>query len=113
MWGLGVAVHDRDDAIGTPITDKQWPTGMKSLQSRTWGQLAFGLLDNSIPPSQAQGSVKIRHGLSGVNVVDGEVGGHTNCGQGLDRFYEWGDANYAHIDRINIQNQCDVADFPC
>jgi hypothetical protein len=48
-----------------------------------------------------------------VNVVDGEVGGHTNCGQGLDRFYEWGDANYAHIDRINIQNQCDVADFPC
>jgi hypothetical protein len=113
VWGLGVAVHDRDDASGTPIADKQWPTGMKSLQSRTWGQLAFGLPDNSPSTSQAQGSVTIRHGLNGVNVVDGEVGGHTNCGQGLDRFYEWGDANYAHIDRINVQNQYDVADFPC
>jgi hypothetical protein len=113
IWGLGIAVHDRDDAGGMPIADKQWPTGMKSLQSRTWGQLSFGLPENSIPPSQAQGNVKIRNGFNGANVVDGEVGGHTNCGQGLDRFYEWGDANYTHIDRINIQNQYDVADFPC
>ena len=118
VWGLAVAVHDRDDAGGTQIADKQWPTGMKSLQSRTWGQLAFGLLDNSFPPSQAQGSIKIRHGLNGANVVDGEVGGSTNCGEKedgtkMDRFTEWGDANYAHIDRINVQNQYDVADFPC
>jgi hypothetical protein len=51
--------------------------------------------------------------LNGTIVVDGEVGCHTNCGEGLDRFYEWGEANYASVDRVNIQNQYDLADFPC
>ena len=113
VWGFGVVVHDRDDAIGTPIADKKWPIGMESMRSRSWGQLAFGLPVHSPPLSQPNGSITIRQGLNGANVVDGEIGGHTNCGQGLDRFYEWGEANYAYIDRINIQNQYDLSDFPC
>jgi hypothetical protein len=118
IWGLGVAVHDRDDAAGTPIGEKTWPTGIKSGKSSTWGELAFGLLAQKSVESQSQGSVTIRHGLNGAKVVDGEVGGHTVCGKGLDRFTEWGDKNYGTdpneiTARVNIQNQYDVSDFPC
>jgi hypothetical protein len=37
------------------------------------------------------------------------------CGQDYwpDFFDGWGDANYAGYDQINIQNQADVADWPC
>lgn len=113
VWGLGVAVHDRDDASGTPIADQTWPAGIDSERSRSWGQLAFGLPTRTQQQQRIEGSVSIRHGLNGANVVDGEVGGHTNCGANLNRFTQWGEANYAHIDRINIQNQYDVSDFPC
>lgn len=116
IWGLAVAVHDRDDAGGTPIKDTTWPTGINSGQSRSWGELAFGLFEKTSNNVKTQGSVTIRQGLNGAKVVDGEVGGHTNCGQGLERFTEWGEMNYAshpQKDRINIQNQFDVADFPC
>lgn len=116
IWGLGVAVHDRDDLSGSPINDQTWPTGINRERSSTWGQLAFGHLDQSPLIPNAKGSVTIRQGLNGAKVVDGEVGGHTTCGQGLDRFTEWGDMNYANHPQnyiVNIQNQYDVADFPC
>ncbi len=25
LWGMAMAVHDRDDAVGTPIADSVWP----------------------------------------------------------------------------------------
>jgi hypothetical protein len=114
-WGLALALHDRDDAAGTPISDQIWPETMAVDSPKTWGQLLFGLPSYSPPSVNPGGTVTIRHGLNGANVVDAHVGGHTNCGGPFwpDFFNGWGDANYAGYDQINIQNQADVADWPC
>lgn len=113
VWGLAVAVHDRDDSSGTAIPDKLWPETMVSDQPRSWGRLVFGLPSTEASVLEPQGSLIIRQGLDGASVPDGEVGGATNCGSGMDKFTEWGNANYAGIDRINVQNQYDVSDSAC
>lgn len=115
VWGLALSLHDRDDAVGTPIPDITWPQGIEILQPSTWGQLRFGLPVYTSPPVEPSGSAIIRHGLDGIQVVDGHVGGSTNCGQPYwPNFFDgWGDANYIGDEQVNIQNQADVADWPC
>jgi hypothetical protein len=114
-WGLAVVVHDRDDAPGTPIADQSWPETISDTQPSTWGQLGFGLPVFNPPFAATEGVTTIRHGLNGATVVDGHVGGHTDCGQPYapDYFSGWGSANLAGSNQVNIQNQWDVADWPC
>lgn len=115
VWGLAVAVHDRDDAENTPIDDTLWPENMLSEVPATWGQLAFGLPAYSPPPVAPQGTTTVRHGLAGAAVVDADVGGSSVCGKTAapDFFSKWGELNYAGQNFLNIQNQGDVADWPC
>ena len=112
-WRFAIAVHDRDDASGTPIADKLWPEGMSSLQEATWGDLVFGLPVYVPPPSTPSGSTSIRHRLDGAVVTDGMVGGGSVCGNGLDYWTQWGETNYAGSMFFNVQNQGDIADWPC
>ena len=112
-WGMSVVVHDRDDAAGTPIPDRFWPETMQPDVPDTWGQMAFGIPGYHPPPAMPQGTTVVRQGLDGASVIDGHVGGHTVCGAGLDHWTEWGEANYAGYEQINIQNQWDIADYPC
>ena len=113
VWGLAVTLHDRDNAAGTSIAAKSWPPAMSPGNPQTWGQLAFGLPARSTPPLTPSGTTTIRHGLNGAGVVDGMAGGGTTCGSGLDFWEEWGEANYAGASQVNVQNQFDVADWPC
>lgn len=113
VWGLAVVLHDRDDATGSPISDKSWPAGLDQESPASWGQMVFGLPAFSRAMVPSGGSVTIRHGLNGSVVEDGGIGGGTNCGDGLNYFEEWGDKNYAGIQYVNVQNQYDVADWPC
>jgi hypothetical protein len=113
VWGMAVALHDRDDAGGTPITDQVWPETMDTGQPGSWGQLAFGLPTYEPPPAIPGATVTIRQGLDGAVVTDGAVGGGTTCGGGLDYWTEWGEANYAGLDYSNIQNLGDIGDWPC
>lgn len=113
IWGLSVVVHDRDDAAGTAIPDRFWPETMGPNVPDTWGQMVFGIPGYHPPAAMPQGTTTIRQGLDGASVVDGHVGGHTTCGDGLDHWTEWGKANYAGYEQINIQNQWDIADYPC
>lgn len=115
VWGLAVAVHDRDDAAGTPIPEQTWPESLDTLIPSTWGQLRIGLPTYTPPDAAPTGTDVIRHDLNGATVVDAHVGGHTTCAQHLwpDFFATWGDANYAGYEQFNIQNQWDVADWPC
>jgi hypothetical protein len=86
---------------------------MSPGKPETWGQLSFGLpahLSRSVTPS---GTTTIRNKLDGATVVDGMVGGSSVCGTGLDFWTEWGEENYAGASQVNIQNQFDVADWPC
>lgn len=117
VLGMALALHDRDDANGTPIGDKTWPEALSPQQPATWGQLAFGL--PQYPPPRADGSetVTIRHKLDGMTVTDASVGGNTSCGGDLDYWTMWGETNEAFYNPersdFNIQNQSDVADWPC
>ena len=115
-WSLGVALHDRDDAAGTAIADQIWPPGMQSQQPPTWGQLAFGMPSYSPPAATPGGMVVVRQGLNGATVPDAAVGGTTGnlCPGDTDYIWNhWGDANFAAVADFNIQNQGDVADWPC
>jgi hypothetical protein len=112
-WGLAVAVHDRDDAVGTPIPDKIWPEMAVDLQPATWGQLGFGLTNYVPLPARPLGTVTIRQGVNDNIVMDGHVGGHSLCGSNVGSWLEWAQANYAGHKQVNIQNQWDVADWPC
>jgi hypothetical protein len=86
---------------------------MSTGKPATWGELRFGLPAYDTPAAVQAGSTLIRNGLNGVAVQDGMVGGSTNCGEGLDYFTQWGETNYYGASKINVQNQYDVADFPC
>ena len=67
------------------------------------------------PPAWPEGTTTIRHGLDGTTVVDADVGGSSVCGASAapDYFSTWGSLNYAGKAFLNIQNQGDVADWPC
>jgi len=115
VWGLGVVVHDRDDAPGTAIPTRTWPETLLDTQPGTWGQLHFGLPAYTAPPATNKQTLTIRRGLNATDVPDAHVGGHTTCGDPFNpNFFEgWGDANYAGYTQVNVQNQGDVADWPC
>lgn len=115
-WRLAMALHDRDNATGTPaIANQIWPVTMQDDQPTTWATLHFGM-PAYVPPTSAPGdTVIVRQGLNGRTVPDTEVGGSTICGDPYKPSYfdGWGSANYSGSTFINIQNQWDVADWPC
>jgi hypothetical protein len=113
VWSLGVALHDRDDQAGTLIPDQVWPEGLDRLRPATWGQLHFGRRTYTAPTTAVAGTTLVRNGLDGVLVPDAGVGGHSSCGEGLNAWSSWGNANYAGFTQFNVQNQWDVADFMC
>lgn len=115
MWMVALALHDRDSQAGPPLDDQSWPENSTPQDPGTWGTLHFGLPGYQPSSTRAEGTTTIRHGLNGVQVVDAHVGGHTTCGQPYapDYFDGWGEANYAGMEQVNIQNQADVSDWPC
>jgi hypothetical protein len=115
IWGMALILHDRDDAGGTPIPDQLWPETVESYQPATWGQLAFGMPTYDPPSAVPDDVVTIRHRHDGATVMDADVGGDSVCGQlaAPDYFSTWGELNYAGKEYVNIQNQIDVADWPC
>jgi hypothetical protein len=110
---LALALHDRDDTSGALIPDQVWPETLSPQQPDTWGQLVFDQPVYNPPLARPGELITIRHGLNGAGVIDAHVGGHGNCGDGLSYWTEWGETNYAGYSQINIQNQWDVADWPC
>ena len=113
IWGIAMAVHDRDDAAGTAIPDQTWPAGIGYTNPSTWGELHFGMPVYTPPAAAPEGTTTIYNGFNGQTVTDAHVGGHTTCGEGLDHWSEWGNKNYAGYNQINIQNQWDISDYPC
>ena len=81
----------------------------------TWGHIAFGVPGYTAPSVVDPQLLTLRHGVDGVVVPDAAVGGHSECGYKYDPNYfdGWGEANYAGYAQFNVQNQWDVADWPC
>jgi hypothetical protein len=111
---MALMLHDRDDAPGTPIMDKLWPDeSMDPSQSLTWGRIAFGYPGYDRPAVAASDTIVIQ---GPALVQDVAVGGGPICGEDArepdDFFGRWGDYNRADGE-FHIQNQSDVADWPC
>ncbi|UCH58583.1 MAG: hypothetical protein JSV61_10215, partial [Anaerolineales bacterium] len=82
IWGLAVTTYDRDDAAGIFRFTKTWPTSMQPDNPSTWGEMSFGWKPFNYPSAIPTGKTVLRHGLNNIIVRDGEVGGHTTCGEG-------------------------------
>ena len=112
-WALAVVGHDRDSDAMAPEPDQVWPEAASTQQPATWGELAFSLPQYETPLALTEDTVTIREGLDGAVVPDAPVGGGTVCGGGSDYWTEWGDLNYGDVIVANVQNQIDIADWPC
>jgi hypothetical protein len=114
QWKIAVVVHDRDGADVTSIQEQIWPPAFKMDDPESWGNLVYGLPPAyTAPAADNLQTITIRHGLDGAVVPDAEVGGSTICGSGMNFWRDWGEANYAGGIHVNVQNQIDIADWPC
>jgi hypothetical protein len=116
-WGAAITVHDRDNADGSLFAETYWPQNYDPSRSATWSQLSFGLPTYTTIPATNPQTITISNGLNGAIVMDGGVGGNTNCWwPGLDEeklFSEWGDHTYTTTQDMNVQNQGNIDDWPC
>jgi hypothetical protein len=121
-WGMAVAVHDRDDATGTPIPDQVWPEQMSANRPDGWGRLVFGLPSFTAPASINLQATTIRNGLNGAVVKDASVGStlgpddnpETLCPGEPDVIWnQWGNRTFGGAGKLIVQNQGNIADWPC
>jgi len=115
FWRIGVALHDRDDSGGSTIPDQFWPPTLQMNNPTSFGYARFGIPGYTPPPTRSQSTLTIREGLNGATVPDAAVGGTTGnlCNADGDFWTNWGNANFASSPDFNIQNQADIADWPC
>ena len=116
IWGLALAVHDRDGLTSSPQPDVVWPETSQFYRPASWGQLHFGMPNYSAQPGNPAGTTTIRNQLNGAFVPDAAVGGTTgNLCPGDSNYIwnEWGNDNFGSAADLNIQNQSDIADWPC
>ncbi len=118
-WRLAFVTHDRDDPAGQPAASFSWPEQINPDDPATWGQLGFALPVFAAPPAKNPRTYTIRQGVDGGVVSEAGVGGSTICGNKTDFFNQWGDLNERWyqgergVQFANVQNQADIADFPC
>lgn len=104
-WALGVQVLDRDDA-SAPRASIAWPETFVQNAPTSWARFAF---DPARPsPAAGASTLRVRRGLNG-QVADAYAGGGGTCAGGI---YGGGDTPHPTGD-LFVQNQSDVADFPC
>lgn len=111
-WRMAVVVHD-SDAVNARQPDQFWPRQVDLSQPSSWGKLVFGLPGYTPPNVQPAGVTVVRDGLNGQQVADAHVGGDSTCGRGLHYWNEWGATSYPSSRHLVVQNQYDVADWPC
>ena len=108
-WGLGAVLYDQDEpSPASPAAAKAWPEGMLASSPSTWGAIVFDPPAYEPPPAVVEGTTTIRRGLNG-SVSDAYAGGGGLCGGGI-----FGGGDVPHpADDLFVQNQSDIADFPC
>lgn len=114
-WRMALVLHDRDSMAGPPLADQVWPARVEISRPATWGRIQFGAPAYTAPSVTGRWLVTLRNGVDGVQAPDAAVGGHSECGtQFAPNYFEgWGEARYPGYAQFNIQNQWDVADWPC
>ncbi len=115
-WRMALILHDRDDRDGTPIPDQVWPPALNPNAPITWAAINFGLPTYTPPAVRTTQQFQIRHKLNGVTVTDAGIGGQQEsmCNDSGNFWDEWGNRpRPAGQADVSIQNQADLADWPC
>ncbi len=116
-WRIALIVHDRDNAAGNPaIPGQSWPPGLNADVPSTWGGIRFGLPTYTPPSTSPFQDFQIRHRLDGATVVDAGIGGVNPymCDDSGDYWNTWGNRPRPSDQAdVSIQNQSDLADWPC
>lgn len=116
-WRLAILLHDRDGANQSPEPVQSWPEAAQRETPITWGRLRFGLPGYTPSTVAASGAALIRRPTERDSAVpDADVGSAiTNqCPGDTNHIWnEWANRNYGSAPDFNIQNQADVADWPC
>ncbi|MEM9776547.1 MAG: DNRLRE domain-containing protein [Chloroflexota bacterium] len=115
VWEIAIVGHDRDDAAGNVVNSQIWPPTAAVTDTASWGELRFGRTADDSPFATQTGSISLRHGVNGVDIIDAQVGGGTNCGIDYDPdfFNGWATHNFNGDAQINVQNQMNTEDWPC
>jgi hypothetical protein len=120
IWKIGILLADRESETSSVVDLKNWPESISTTFPTTWGEIHFGLADYAAPPIPVAGSTTIREGLNGAVVPDAALGGtiqsFVNFHCPFDPSFiwnEWADVNYGSAPDFSIQNQADLADWPC
>jgi hypothetical protein len=109
-----VVVHDRNTQAGPPNPDTAWPETFRQNDLSSWGTIGFGVPIYTPPSTTNPHSYTLRNKLNGLVVTDGMVGGGMSCGGSLSDFWNtWGNTSFPGNTDFNVQNQADVADWPC
>ncbi len=116
QWRLAAILHDRDGPAEPPLPDQRWPSAMQENSPLCWAWLRFGL-PTYAPGGTPTGRVQIyRPTQDSPLVPDADVGGAiaNQCpGDDGHIWGEWANRNYGQAPDFNVQNQSDVADWPC
>lgn len=115
VWRMALVLHNRNSQAGPPQPDQAWPGGADLNQPTTWGEVEFSLPAYTAAPAYQLQTVTVKNDAGGVSAPDAAVGGFSDCAAKVapNYFEGFGTANYAGAKQFNIQNQWDVADFPC
>ncbi len=115
-WRMAVLLHDRDSQAGPPIGDQSWPPAAAPGSPACWGFLRFGIPAYAAIGPATNHTLIRRPTQNSPLVPDADVGGTiaNQCpGDEYHIWNEWGNRNDGHAPDFNIQNQSDVADWPC
>ncbi|RMG62970.1 MAG: DNRLRE domain-containing protein [Chloroflexi bacterium] len=116
QWRIAAILHDRDAQVGPPLADQRWPSAMAPDTPQCWGWLRFGLPAYATIGTPSGYALIRRPTQTSPLVPDADVGGtSSNQCPGNDAYIwpQWANANYGSAPDFNIQNQSDVADWPC
>lgn len=116
QWRIAAILHDRDTPAGPAFPDQRWPAAMTLNSPLCWGWLRFGLPTHTVSGAPT-GYALIRRPMQNSPLVpDADVGGAiaNQCpGDDAHIWSQWPNLNYGSAPDFNIQNQSDIADWPC
>jgi hypothetical protein len=118
VWRMAMSTFNRNAPPPAAVNVAAWPERMTATSPASWGILRFGLPGYAAAASTPAGITVVRRGLNNAEVIDANVGGYTLCGGDPSSFWtEWGERNWAFYNAersdFNVQNQSDIADWPC
>jgi hypothetical protein len=112
LWGLGVALYDRDDQPPAGyVAPEYWPETFSTNSPATWGELHFGPADYQPPAAIPSGTTVIRAASSTDNTVeDSWMGGGGWCQSGHEGH---GEENHGDDVYLFVGSETQPTHFPC